>query len=150
MIASARTVKGGLDMVFMRLRARVDDETVDLSWRPDPTWNTYAGLVKHICHTARGYLSRVSGLEIEIVTGPDQWSDKDADREHLRRLVDDTHAFADRALESVDEGAWQAPIDLYGRSATRGDVAMFAITHSSEHIGHMKLMDRIRKQHPGA
>lgn len=146
MIESARTVKGGLDMVFMRLRARVDDESVDLLWRPDPTWNSYAGLVKHTCYAARGYLARVSGLEIDVVTGPDQWSEKDCERPRLRRLVDDTQAFCERALASVDAAVWGTTVDLYGRSATLGDVAMFAITHSSEHIGHMKLMDRVRKQ----
>lgn len=150
MIESARTVKGGLDMVFMRLGSRLDDESVDLLWRPDPTWNTYAGLVKHICHTARGYLSKVSGLAIETVTGAEQWSDQGTGRSELRTLVDDTQAFAERALGAVDEAAWRSRVELYGREVTLGDVAMFAIIHSSEHIGQMKVMDRIRKERAGA
>ena len=150
MIEGARTIKGGLDMVFTRLLARVDDASTDLLWRPDPTWNTYAGLIKHICHTARGYLSRISGLEIEIVTGPDQWSETGSDRDSLRALIQGTREFADRALGSMTEATWREPIDLYGRPATKADVAMFAVTHSAEHIGHMKLMDRVRKQQAGA
>lgn len=146
MLESARTAERGLEMMFARLRMRLADPEVDLAYRPDESWNLYGALVKHICYTTQGYLARrMTDLGVDVPQGDVHWSAEGTDRAALERLVDETAALCHRALETMTAQGWEEEIELYGRTMRRGDLPLFALSHGSQHVGQMLLMDRLRK-----
>jgi uncharacterized damage-inducible protein DinB len=146
MLDSARTAERGLAMMFGRIRVRLADPDVDLTYRPDETWNRYGALVKHVCYMTQGYLGHyMVDLGAEVRSGDTHWSGEGIDRASLDRLVDDTAALCQRALETMTVTTWQEEIELYGRTMQRGDLPLFALAHGSQHVGQMLLMDRLRK-----
>ena len=146
MLESAQTAERGLEMMFARMRMRLADPEVDLTYRPDENWNLYGALVKHICYTTQGYLaSRMADLGIDVPSGEAHWSAEGLDRETLSGLVEETAAICHRALAGMTEATWAEEVELYGRTMRRGDLPLFALAHGSQHVGQMLLMDRVRK-----
>lgn len=146
MIDVARGVDAGVATMLGRVRAKVEDPEVDLGYRPDPTWNLYGGIVKHICYATCAMLGpRASGLEMPMTPPSDIWSAEGIERDRLLGLIDQTKAFARRALDSMTEARWQETVQVGDRTLSRGEWATNALLHGAQHYGQMLLMDRVRK-----
>ena len=145
-LESAKVAMTGLEMMFGRIRARLDDPEVDLAFRPDETWNIYGAIVKHICHTTRAYVvNRMAGGEVPVPPAAEQWSGEGIGRDELHRLVDETEAMVRTSLEGMTAGAWEEEVELYNRRLRRGDLPLWALVHGSQHVGQLLLMDRVRR-----
>lgn len=145
MIEVAKSVDSGVATMLGRVRAKVADPGVDLTWRPDPKWNLYGAIAAHICYATCALLGpRSSGLEMPMAAPADVWSGAGTDRDSLLALVDQTAAFSHRALDSMTAERWQETIEAFGRTMTRGEMATNALLHGAQHFGQMLLMDRVR------
>jgi len=145
LIDVAKGVDAGIAVMLGRVRTKVEDPGTDLTWRPDPSWNLYGAIVKHICYATCGMVGpRATGTEMPVAVPTDIWSADGTDRDSLLALVDTTAAFAHKVIDAMTAAAWDEEIQVNNRTMRRGEVVLNALLHGSQHVGQMLLMDRVR------
>ena len=136
-----RAYAARLDVIRAQAREAVRGLDVDaLNWTPAaPETNSVAALVHHMRGVERFFIRQVVG-------GHDIGRDRDAEftakaatSEELQRLLDEAQRDTESTLGSLRGGELTSTRELRGNTWTVLGVLLYAITHLSEHLGHLEL-----------
>ena len=128
---------------IIRIQAREAVRGLDaaaLNWTPTPEeTNSAAALVHHMWGLERFFIRQVVG-------GRDIGRDRDAEfaaqaatSEELLRLLDEARKDTEATLEGLRDEQLAEHRDHGGNARTVLDILLYAITHLSEHLGHLEL-----------
>ncbi|MFO7246887.1 MAG: DinB family protein [Thermaerobacter sp.] len=117
----------------------------DVNWRPNDDSNAIANLVLHIA----GHLHQRVG---SLIGGAPDRRDRDAEfedrrprtREELVQILDDAVSEADRVLAEMDPAQLDRQVEVRGRTQTLADIVFFAATHTSEHVGQIIYIAKLK------
>lgn len=118
----------------------------DVNWRPNDDSNSIANLVLHLA----GNLHQ--RLEALVGGAPDR-RDREAEfedrrpytRDQLIQQLDDTFAMADRVLAELNPAQLDRQVEVMGRQLTVADIIFIAATHTSEHVGQIIYIAKLKK-----
>ena len=130
-----------LDVIRSQAREAVRGLDVEaLNWTPTAQeTNSVAALVHHMRGVERFFIRQVVG-------GHDIGRDRDAEfaaqastAEELERLLDEAQRDTEATLEALRHEHLTETRELRGNTRTVLDILLYAITHLSEHLGHLEL-----------
>lgn len=146
MIEAATGLSQAYQKTHTWIRELLDDSEIDLSWRPDPTWNTAGVLIKHILYAERSALIRAEGGDPPKVSHEENFSPAGTDRASLLSLLAQVEERAKTTFERATLSAWrQEDAQFFGRTISREEAAFHGLLHANRHLGQIYLMKRVHK-----
>lgn len=136
-----RAYAARLDIIRAQAREAVQGLGADaLNWTPAaPETNSVAALVHHMWGVERFFIRQVVG-------GRDIGRDRDAEfaahaatAEELQRLLDEAKRDTEATLGALRDAQLTEHRDHGGNAWTVLGLLLYAITHLSEHLGHLEL-----------
>lgn len=139
--AVAMTVRGMLarDLAAMKRMLELYPDDASL-WRDAPgVPNRGGNLVLHCCGNLRHYVGAKLGGSGYVRDRDSEFARRDAGREELRRLIDDTAGEVDRVLAAVRDGDLEGdfPEIVGGHHVGAREMVMHLATHLAYHIGQL-------------
>jgi DinB family protein len=131
-----------------QIRACLEELTDDqLWWRPNDTSNSVGNLVLHLSGSTRHYLCRaIGGLDYQR-NRPAEFAERGPiPRDQLVRILDETIAQANAALDSFDTANFSAPTDDTKDYATYFDQILGVTVHIAAHMGQIEYITKLLKE----
>jgi len=117
----------------------------DVNWRPNDDSNSIANLVLHLAGNLHQRLESLVGGAPDRRDRESEFEDRrPRTREELIEQLDATFAMADRVLAEVDPAQLDRQVEVMGRTLTLVDVIFIAATHTSEHVGQIIYIAKLK------
>lgn len=136
-----------LDRDLGRLRQEIEAYPIDAAlWAPSPGAGNPAGnLCQHLCGNLREYVGRLLGNVAYQRDRPAEFAARQATRDELLALIDETRAGVIPALTGVDPSA-PYPVEVLGYPMSAGYFLIHLLGHFNYHLGQI---DAHRRAHTG-
>jgi hypothetical protein len=117
----------------------------DLNWRPNPQTNSVTNLIIHICgNLKQRYGHHITG-EADLRDRPAEFDTAlNRSRPELLALMDDAFGMVDGILERLPMAMLFNVTQVRGESRSILDIIITSTTHTSEHLGQIIYIAKIR------
>jgi uncharacterized damage-inducible protein DinB len=127
----------GIKANLVKTAAKVPEELY--SFKPTPEVRSMGELIGHvadanflICSTAAGEKPPQGGFE------------KKTSKAEISKGLDDSIAYCDKVIASLDDAKGTAPVTLFGMTMPKVSVIYFNVEHCNEHYGNLVTYMRLK------
>jgi uncharacterized damage-inducible protein DinB len=121
-------------------------------WRPAPGVRSVAETYLHIAFSNYGLVKMVTGKEPPAEAGwemnPAKWDKKTKDKAEIKKILEQSFAFAHAAIESFPDADLDKKVSFFGNEMSARSVLIILAGHMSEHLGQSIAYARANKITP--
>lgn len=139
------TQKQVLDLVEAMPQKKFD-------WRPAPGVRSVAETYLHMAFANYGMVKMATGQQPPASSGwemdPAKWEKKTKDKAEVKKILEDSFAFAHSAIEGVTDSTLDKNVNFFGNEMTVRAVLIVLASHLNEHLGQSVAYARMNKVAP--
>lgn len=121
-------------------------------WRPAPGVRSVAETYLHIAFSNYGLVKMVTGKEPPAESGwetnPAKWEKKTKDKAEIKKILEQSFAFAHAAIEAFPDADLDKKVNFFGHEMTARAVLIIVASHLNEHLGQAVAYARSNKITP--
>jgi len=121
-------------------------------WRPAPGVRSVAETFLHIAFANYGMVKMVTGKEPPAEAGwemnPAKWDKKSKDKAEIKKILEDSFAFAHAAIEAFPDADLDKKVSFFGNEMSSRAVLIILTSHMNEHLGQSVAYARANKITP--